>query len=59
MLLSLTSFSSEFLGMTTRKVSIAFIDIMLVFKGRVLALEIFATGQQSHQTFLVEGYRSS
>jgi hypothetical protein len=44
---SLKSFSSEFLSMTTQKVSTAFIGIVLVFEGRVLALEIFATGQQS------------
>jgi hypothetical protein len=41
--------------MTTQKVSTAFIGIILVSEGRVLALEVFATGQQSHQAFLAKG----
>jgi hypothetical protein len=44
--------------MTTRRDSVALIGIILAFKERVFALELFATGQQSLQASLIEGIDS-
>jgi hypothetical protein len=55
MLSSLKSSLIGFPDMTARKVSIALFGIVLVFEGRVFALKIFTTGQQSLQAFLVAG----
>jgi hypothetical protein len=44
--------------MTTRRDSVALIGIILTFKERVFALELFATGQQSLQASLIEGIDS-